>query len=93
MSHETPLDRETLLDVYRKMRTIRDFEERLHIDFSRGDIPGFVHLYAGEEAVAVGVLQHLHDDDRIASTHRGTRALHCQGRGCARHDEGDLRQA
>ena len=46
MSHETPLDRETLLDVYRKMRTIRDFEERLHIDFSRGDIPGFVHLYA-----------------------------------------------
>lgn len=34
MSHETPLDRETLLDVYRKMRTIRDFEERLHIDFS-----------------------------------------------------------
>ena len=83
MSHETPLDRETLLDVYRKMRTIRDFEERLHIDFSRGDIPGFVHLYAGEEAVAVGVLQHLHDDDRIASTHRGHG--HCIAKGVDVH--------
>lgn len=66
-----PLDKATLLDVYRKMRTIRAFEERLHVDFSRGDIPGFVHLYAGEEASGVGVLQHLKPGDRIASTHRG----------------------
>lgn len=79
MSHKLPLNPDALLDVYRKMKTIREFEERLHIDFSRGDIPGFVHLYAGEEAVGIGVLQHLHDDDRIASTHRGHG--HCIGKG------------
>ena len=42
-----PLDRDRLLAAYRTMRTIREFEDRLHVDFSRGDIPGFVHLYAG----------------------------------------------
>jgi len=74
-----PLDKETLLTVYRKMRTIRDFEERLHVDFGRGDIPGFVHLYAGEEATGVGILHHLNDGDRIASTHRGHG--HCIAKG------------
>ncbi|MEC5320729.1 thiamine pyrophosphate-dependent dehydrogenase E1 component subunit alpha [Brenneria populi subsp. brevivirga] len=61
------------------MRTIREFEERLHVDFSRGDIPGFVHLYAGEEATAVGILSQLSDGDRIASTHRGHG--HCIAKG------------
>ena len=61
------------------MKTIREFEERLHIDFARGDIPGFVHLYAGEEATGVGVIFHLNDDDRIASTHRGHG--HCIAKG------------
>ena len=42
------LTREHLLDVYRTMRTIREFEERVHAEFATGDIPGFVHLYAGE---------------------------------------------
>ena len=49
-----PLSKEKLLEAYRIMRTIREFEERLHVDFGRGDIPGFVHLYAGEEAVEQG---------------------------------------
>jgi acetoin:2,6-dichlorophenolindophenol oxidoreductase subunit alpha len=53
------------------MRTIREFEERLHQEFATGDIPGFVHLYAGEEAVAAGVCAHLGPDDYVASTHRG----------------------
>jgi TPP-dependent pyruvate/acetoin dehydrogenase alpha subunit len=66
-----PMSRDELLAAYRKMRTIREFEERLHIDFGRGDIPGFVHLYAGEEATATGIMFHLGDGDRIASTHRG----------------------
>ncbi len=66
-----PQSREQLLQAYRTMRTIREFEERLHIDFGRGDIPGFVHLYAGEEAAATGIMMHLKDGDRIASTHRG----------------------
>jgi pyruvate dehydrogenase E1 component alpha subunit len=66
------LSREELLHSYRKMKTIREFEERLHIEFGNGEIPGFVHLYAGEEASAVGVCQQLKEDiDYIASTHRG----------------------
>lgn len=74
-----PLDRKSLLEAYRTMKTIREFEERLHVDFGRGDIPGFVHLYAGEEASAVGIMMHLKDHDRIASTHRGHG--HCIAKG------------
>jgi TPP-dependent pyruvate/acetoin dehydrogenase alpha subunit len=74
-----PMSRDELLAAYRKMRTIREFEERLHIDFGRGDIPGFVHLYAGEEATATGIMFHLGDGDRIASTHRGHG--HCIAKG------------
>lgn len=66
------LSREELLQSYRRMKTIREFEERLHVEFGNGEIPGFVHLYAGEEASAVGVCQQLKEDvDYIASTHRG----------------------
>jgi TPP-dependent pyruvate/acetoin dehydrogenase alpha subunit len=74
-----PLGKDALLNCYRTMRTIREFEERLHVDFGRGDIPGFVHLYAGEEATAVGIMSHLGDGDRIASTHRGHG--HCIAKG------------
>jgi pyruvate dehydrogenase E1 component alpha subunit len=74
-----PQSKEQLLQAYRTMRTIREFEERLHVDFGRGDIPGFVHLYAGEEAAAAGIMMHLHDGDRIASTHRGHG--HCIAKG------------
>jgi TPP-dependent pyruvate/acetoin dehydrogenase alpha subunit len=74
-----PLAKEQLLQAYRTMRTIREFEERLHIDFGRGDIPGFVHLYAGEEAAGTGIMMHLGDGDRIASTHRGHG--HCIAKG------------
>jgi TPP-dependent pyruvate/acetoin dehydrogenase alpha subunit len=65
------LSRDDLLKAYQQMRTIREFEERVHEEFSAGNIPGFVHLYAGEEASAVGFCMHLTDVDRIASTHRG----------------------
>jgi TPP-dependent pyruvate/acetoin dehydrogenase alpha subunit len=54
MTVSTQLSRDTLLDAYRLMRTIREFEERLHVEFATGEIPGFVHLYAGEEASAAG---------------------------------------
>ncbi|MGD9615504.1 MAG: thiamine pyrophosphate-dependent dehydrogenase E1 component subunit alpha [Alphaproteobacteria bacterium] len=53
------------------MVTIRRFEERVQEEFSKGGIPGFVHLYAGEEASAVGMCMHLGPQDYIASTHRG----------------------
>ncbi len=74
-----PLNKTQLLEAYRKMKTIREFEERLHVDFARGDIPGFVHLYAGEEASGTGIMAHLGDGDRIASTHRGHG--HCIAKG------------
>lgn len=74
-----PLSKAELLEAYKTMRTIREFEERLHTEFARGDIPGFVHLYAGEEASATGIMMHLNNRDRIASTHRGHG--HCIAKG------------
>ena len=79
MNNPFPLSREGLLTAYRRMRTIREFEERLHVEFATGDIAGFVHLYAGEEAAGVGIMMHLEDHDRIASTHRGHG--HCIAKG------------
>ncbi|MCG8348421.1 MAG: thiamine pyrophosphate-dependent dehydrogenase E1 component subunit alpha [Chloroflexales bacterium] len=73
------IGKEKLLWMYERMRLIREFEERLHTDFAAGKIPGFVHLYAGEEAVAVGACTHLRDDDFITSTHRGHG--HCIAKG------------
>ena len=62
---------ETLQLMYERMLRIRHFESRVRDLFAAGEIPGFVHLYLGEEAVAVGVCAALHDDDYITSTHRG----------------------
>src|SRR5437773_1621474 len=73
------LTREQLLSVYKTMRAIREFEERVHAEFATGEIPGFVHLYAGEEASAVGVCSNLDGRDTIASTHRGHG--HCIAKG------------
>lgn len=72
--------RDDLLKAYRTMRLIREFEERLHVEFATGEIPGFVHLYAGEEATAAGICAHLGDKDAIASNHRGHG--HCIAKGC-----------
>lgn len=74
-----PLDKDGLLKAYGTMRTIREFEDRLHVNFANGEIPGFVHLYAGEEAAATGIMTHLRPEDRIASTHRGHG--HCIAKG------------
>lgn len=75
----TELTKDRLLEAYRTMRTIREFEDRIHADFSTGEIPGFVHLYAGEEASATGIIMHLSKADYIASTHRGHG--HCIAKG------------
>ena len=74
------LDKTKLLQAYRTMKTIREFEERLHVEIATGAIPGFTHLYSGQEAVATGVCMHLADDDYIVSTHRGHG--HCIAKGC-----------
>ncbi|MCB9945471.1 MAG: thiamine pyrophosphate-dependent dehydrogenase E1 component subunit alpha [Geminicoccaceae bacterium] len=74
------LSRSDLLAAYKRMRLIREFEDAVHEEFSAGNIPGFVHLYAGEEASGVGICMHLDDRDAIASTHRGHG--HCIAKGC-----------
>lgn len=65
------LDEELLCRLYRTMVTIRFFEQTVEKHFLAGEIPGFVHLYIGEEAIATGVCANLTTDDYIASTHRG----------------------
>src|SRR5215210_3160866 len=74
------LSKEALLDAYRTMRTIREFEERLHTEFATGEIPGFVHLYSCGEASAAGFMAHLDRDYYVASTHRGHE--HSIAKGC-----------
>ncbi len=56
---------------YSTMTKIRFFETKVEEKFLAGEIPGFVHLYIGEEAIAAGVMAHLGKDDYIQSTHRG----------------------
>ncbi len=60
-----------LLQLYERMLLIRRTEERLSADSAAGKLPGAVHLYIGEEAVATGVCAHLADRDYVTSTHRG----------------------
>ena len=74
------LSQDQALQAYLIMKTIREFEERVHVEFQTGEIPGFVHLYAGEEAIAAGIGLHLDSRDKIASTHRGHG--HCISKGC-----------
>lgn len=68
-----------LLEAYRRMRAIREFEERMRREVQMGTVPGFVHLYCGMEAIAVGACMHLRDTDYIGSTHRGHG--HCIAKG------------
>ena len=63
--------REVVLDLHRRMVRIRRFEESAGKLVESGDMPGFLHLYVGQEAVAAGVMSALRDDDQITSTHRG----------------------
>lgn len=65
--------------LYETMSTIRKFEESVKHDFLAGEIPGFTHVYIGEEAIATGVCAALRDTDLIASTHRGHG--HCVAKG------------
>jgi TPP-dependent pyruvate/acetoin dehydrogenase alpha subunit len=60
-----------LKSLYRRMLEIREFELSARDIFRSGKMPGFIHIYVGEEAVAVGVCAQLRSDDYVASTHRG----------------------
>lgn len=63
-------EQETLREMYRELRLIRDFEDRVQELVEGGDIFTDAHLYQGEEAIAVGVCMNLEDGDKITSTHR-----------------------
>jgi pyruvate dehydrogenase E1 component alpha subunit len=73
------LTREKLVEMYRKMLEIRLFEEKVFELYGQNLVPGTIHLYAGEEAVAAGVCSALRMDDYIISTHRGHG--HCIAKG------------
>lgn len=66
-------------EMLETMQRIRAFESRIQELFADGELPGFVHLYIGEEAIATGVCAALDDDDYITSTHRGHG--HCIAKG------------
>jgi pyruvate dehydrogenase E1 component alpha subunit len=73
------MDTKTALSLYERMLMIRRFEEKLFELFSTRVMPGTMHQYNGQEAVAVGVCSHLRDEDYITSTHRGHG--HCIAKG------------
>ena len=73
------LNKKDLLSMYEKMYTIRKFEETTVKYYKTGNIPGFIHLYIGEEAIATGVCTALKKDDYITSTHRGHGHLIAKG--------------
>lgn len=64
------VDRETALRLYRQVVRLRRFEDKVYQLFLKGELPGTVHQYQGQEAVAVGVCEALAADDWITSTHR-----------------------
>jgi pyruvate dehydrogenase E1 component alpha subunit len=76
---------EVLLDLHHRMVRIRRFEESCGRLMEAGKLPGFLHLYVGEEAVAAGVCVNLTDADQVSSTHRGHGHLIAKG--------GDFRKA
>jgi len=73
------IDNNTLVRLYRTMLTIRRFEERASKEYKKGSVPGLVHSYIGQEAVATGVCANLRKDDRIVSNHRGHGHLIAKG--------------
>lgn len=73
------IDKKTAVELFRTMVKIRRFDETVIQLYADGEIPGFMHLYIGEEAVAAGVCAALNKSDYITSTHRGHG--HCIAKG------------
>jgi len=71
--------KEKLLEMYRKMLEIRQFEEKVYELYGQNLVPGTIHLYVGQEAVAVGVCTNLRKEDYVVSAHRGHG--HCIAKG------------
>src|SRR4030042_384148 len=80
------LSKERALDLLRQMWEIRLFEERVYDLLGKSQVKGASHLYAGEEAVAVGAVSVLRDDDWITSAHRGHGHCHARGASMAKSE-------
>jgi len=72
-------DAKTLLELYRRMVTVRQFETMAGEYFAAGEIPGFIHLSIGQEGSSVGICSVLRPDDYVATTHRGHGHLIAKG--------------
>lgn len=70
MDPDLTLDIDIVLEIYRRMVRIRQFEDRLYQMFLQGLVPGTLHQYQGQEAIAAGVCVALRQDDVVFSTHR-----------------------
>lgn len=68
---EKEISEKQLLDLYEQMLLIRKFELAVQENYKKGEIPGFIHLCIGQEAVAVGICRQLRQTDWVTSTHRG----------------------
>ena len=73
------LSDELKMSIYKRMVLIRVFETRMGENFRKGDIPGFVHLSVGQEAVSVGACAALKENDCVLTTHRGHGDLLAKG--------------
>ena len=87
------LESGALLGLYEQMVLLRRFESAAQIACRKGETPGFLHLYIGEEATAVGVCAHLRPTDWITSTHRGHGHALAKGMSPRIADGGAVRQA
>ena len=72
-------DDQVLMELYESMLRIRLFEEAAGQMQENGKIPGALHMYVGEQAIAAGIMAHLSAQDQITSTHRGHGHLVAKG--------------
>ena len=70
VAEATDLNQEQLLEFYAQMVLIREFEKESERQYTRGNIKGFLHVYSGEEAIAVGAINALRSDDVVVTHYR-----------------------
>jgi TPP-dependent pyruvate/acetoin dehydrogenase alpha subunit len=87
MIEEQALTKEDLMTYLRQVMEIRAFENNISILLGKAVLGGASHLYAGQEATAVGAVGALHDDDLVTSTHRGHGHAHAHGDTAAKTPE------
>lgn len=76
---DSAVSKSQLLEFYERMLLVREAENRLSVLFADGEVPGFIHLSVGQEAVSVGVTAALEAKDTLASNHRGHGHALCKG--------------